>query len=425
MSLYSVNKDKRNCRRWNIFIVFLICLNLQSVVSAVRTDRFPVEDGMKLQVQFWINIFSRYSNYKQIIHDSRKPERIYRVIDLKEYSNNKETVFSERDRIIKRNKEDVKLILKKLGTGYYNLDELSKEEYRIYKLFGKKADPAVFEKAVRYVRVQGGMREKFCNGVKRSGCYIERIKKIFKEEGVPEKLIWLAHVESSFNPEAKSRYGAVGIWQFTRATGKRFLTINKSIDERKDPYLSSRAAAKLLKSNFNELGSWPLAVTAYNYGLNGIKRAVKKTGSQNIYEIITNYRSPRFGFASKNFYAEFIAAVYTVENLSGLFGNIELSPPERFGVYRICSSEYLKTISIDLGIPQNKIEKMNPALSSLIRKNKEKILKGCLLRIPLEKSSPCSFQILFRHLFLKKRQVVYLSGLDIVIEFLSLFCRIY
>ena len=98
-------------------------------------------------------------------------------------------------------------------------------------------------------------------------------------------------VESSFNVRARSRYGAVGLWQFMRSTGRRYLRIGRGIDERMDPLESTRAAARLLKENYEHFGNWPLAITAYNHGRRGILRAVREVGSRDLSEIIQRYES--------------------------------------------------------------------------------------------------------------------------------------
>lgn len=295
-----------------ILVIFLISFQTILAASGEFKEHFPVPNNLRLRVQFWINVFTRYSKYQYVIHDIQKPERIYRVVDIRDYIRNRKIADSEKE-IIKANIEEIELILKKLASGKFSPDSLNQEERRIYRLFGKPSQTLIFKQAINYIRYQQGMKEKFRQGIERSKSYIHAFKKIFREEGVPEHLIYLAHVESSFNPRAESKYGALGIWQFTRATGRMYLTINSKVDERKNPYLSCRAAAKLLKRNYELLGSWPLAVTAYNHGLYGVKRAMKKSGSSEIDKIIENYSSRLFGFASKNFYAEFIAVLYIME----------------------------------------------------------------------------------------------------------------
>ena len=117
---------------------------------------------------------------------------------------------------------------------------------------------------------------------------------------MPEDLADLPHVESSFNIGAVSKAGASGIGQFTRSTGSQYMRINRHVDERTNPFVSTRAAAQLLKKNYEILGSWPLAITAYNYGTSGMMQSRSIHGS---YENIFNkYREGYFKFASRNFY---------------------------------------------------------------------------------------------------------------------------
>ena len=303
-------------KRKIVFIIILLFLQGCFAASGIDTEYFPVPRNLRLRVQFWINIFTRYSKHQYIIHDIQKPERIYKVVDIRKHSNNDILSDSYREKVLEEKINAIKLILEKLGSGHYSPDSLTAEEQRIYRLFGKTSQTSVFKKAMKYIRYQRGMKEKFKIGMERSKLYMQKFREIFREEGVPEHLIYLAHIESSFNPRAESRCGAVGIWQFTRPTGRMYLTINSQVDERKDPYLSTRAAAKLLKRNYEVLGSWPLAVTAYNHGLYGVKKAVKHAGSKEIDKIIENYSSRRFGFASKNFYAEFMAVLYIIEKQS-------------------------------------------------------------------------------------------------------------
>jgi membrane-bound lytic murein transglycosylase D len=114
-------------------------------------------------------------------------------------------------------------------------------------------------------------------------------------------------VESSFQHTARSSAGAVGVWQFTRSTGRKFLRVNAAVDERLDPVASARGAARYLREAHDVLGSWPLALTSYNHGVAGMARARAQFGDD-FEAIVRAYDAPSFGFASKNFYAEYLAA---------------------------------------------------------------------------------------------------------------------
>ena len=144
-------------------------------------------------------------------------------------------------------------------------------------------------------------------GLEISQRYDAVFRKIFREEGLPEDLAFLPHVESSFQASARSSAGAVGLWQFTRGAAERFMTVNTKVDERLNPIASARGAARYLKHAYSLLGSWPLALTSYNHGINGMLRAKKQLGGDFVH-IVEQCTLPNFGFASRNYYAEFLAA---------------------------------------------------------------------------------------------------------------------
>ena len=156
------------------------------------------------------------------------------------------------------------------------------------------------------MRCQVGQQDRFQAGLIRSGAYMDRMRAIFSAHGLPADLAFLPHVESSFNTNAYSKFGAAGMWQFTRSTGKRFMTVDYVLDERRDPIAAAHAAARLLKENHERLGSWPLAITAYNHGAAGMQRA--KAAHGDYPGIFTSYKGRTFKFASRNFYSEFLAA---------------------------------------------------------------------------------------------------------------------
>src|SRR5204862_3197364 len=125
-------------------------------------------------------------------------------------------------------------------------------------------------------------------------------------------------VESSFE-NVKSKAGAVGVWQFMRGTGRQYLKIANNVDERLDPTKAATAAARMLRDNYDALGDWPIAITAYNHGRAGMMRAKDQYGSS-LVTIINDYNGPVFGYASMNFYTEFLAAVEVYKNYPQFFG---------------------------------------------------------------------------------------------------------
>ena len=175
---------------------------------------------------------------------------------------------------------------------------LTSEERRVQDLWEGRPGSSSLRAAADRVRVQQGLSDRFLEGYVRSGRWQDHIRDSLRESGVPEMLAALPHVESSYNPEARSYVGAAGLWQFTAGTGRRFMRIDGAVDERRDPYRSSEAAARLLRANYGELNSWPLAITGYNHGTGGMRRAMRAVGTDNIETVVRNYDGPAFGFAS-------------------------------------------------------------------------------------------------------------------------------
>jgi membrane-bound lytic murein transglycosylase D len=128
---------------------------------------------------------------------------------------------------------------------------------------------------------------RFADAIRVSRHYLKAMEVIFRREGVPVELTRLPFIESSFDVQAYSKVGAAGIWQFMPSTGRLYnLRINPAFDERRDPLMASEAAARFLKANYEKLGSWPLAITAYNYGPAGLATAVNTLNTADIATII-------------------------------------------------------------------------------------------------------------------------------------------
>jgi membrane-bound lytic murein transglycosylase D len=186
---------------------------------------------------------------------------------------------------------------------------LDSDEARVLALFKGQQTPTRLRAAADDIRFQSGIRNRFVEGLLRSVVYLSDMERIFADAGLPRELVLLPHIESSFNTKAYSKAGAAGIWQFMPATGRRFMRIDNRVDERMNVRLSTVAATTLLRENYEELGTWPLAITAYNHGTYGMKLAVETVGTTDFGTIVQRYDGPMFGFASKNFYAEFLAAL--------------------------------------------------------------------------------------------------------------------
>jgi membrane-bound lytic murein transglycosylase D len=187
-------------------------------------------------------------------------------------------------------------------------------------------------------------------------------------------------VESSFNYQAYSKFGAAGIWQFTRSTGKRFMKVGYVLDERRDPIIATHAAAALLKENYEKLGSWPLAITAYNHGAAGMARAKKKYGAYPT--IFDKYSSRSFKFASRNFYSEFLAASHVASQYKRYFGDLSLDRP--LPIHTVTLKNYIRFDDLreHYNIPLQIARSLNPALRPPVFNGQKYIPKGYRFRLP-------------------------------------------
>lgn len=296
------------------YVIFLFIFLFSAVGHAqagiyLPQEHFPVNYKMRKRVDFWKKVFTEIDSTKGYIHDAKNPHLIYEIINIKGLSkkNRIRTVKFAKNRI-KNNLRKIRRGLTKDSAGKKLLELLEKAEVK---------NSFSLQKNIRFQR---GMADRYFTGLKRSYKYIRYIKNELQKYKVPLDLAYLPHVESSFNYRAYSKVGAAGIWQLMPLTAKNYgLKINRVIDERRDPIHATRAAAKLLRDNYKRFKSWPLALTAYNHGPGSVARAVRKVGSSNISNIIDNYQNKRFGFASKNFYATFVATAEVSKQVKNFF----------------------------------------------------------------------------------------------------------
>jgi membrane-bound lytic murein transglycosylase D len=339
-------------------------------------DPFPQYDCITPNVVFWRDIYGKYPSSQGVLHDKRDLNIIYEVLDVE---GTWETGARERDRQkIERVKERYLDILKSLASG---APPQGREEKRVAGLFGPRATAEDFRLAQDNIRFQAGQKDNFRKGLIRSGAYLEEIKEIMASYGVPEDLAYLPHVESSFNYKAYSKFGAAGIWQFTESSGKQFqLDVDYAIDERRDPLKATHAAARMLRHNYEKLGTWPLAVTAYNHGINGMMRAKAAKGD---YErIFQEHESELFKFASRNFYSEFLAAREVAKNYQAYFGPLPIEPPVNSKAVVLPNyalvNDLLKHLKVDL----DTFKALNPALREPVYLGQKLIPKGYEVRVP-------------------------------------------
>lgn len=364
-------------------IVYSNCL-FGNDLNYTSKDIFPVHDEMVEACQFWIKIFGQYNTNQYLIHDSRQLNVIYEVVTWGDLDESKadDPFTKEQKEFFKKKTGHYKDLLSGIAAVYPDTNKMNQPQKVLLRQLTGFTSKTDFLEARHRIRIQRGQKNKFRRGLEISGRYMPFLKKTFEKYNLPEELIVLPHVESSFNYKAYSSAGAAGIWQFTRGTGRQFMKITYELDERLDPILATEAAAKLLKRNYEVLGSWPLAITAYNHGAYGMKRAANKLKTTDLNTIIKDYRSRYFKFASRNFYVEFIAALHVVQNYMSYFGPINLEKPIAYKEYELTQYLNYKTLTDYLNIEEELFRIYNPALRHPIYDNSKYIPQGYRIRLP-------------------------------------------
>ncbi len=353
--------------------LLLFALVLSTAVQAAAAVQFPVYKVIEPNVRFWEKIYGTYSSRQGVLHDKDNLDIIYTVVDLVDW--NTPGASKINNKLVKLARQRYKTILSDLATG---VKPGTREEKRIAALFKGSRHPS-YRKARENIRLQIGQKDRFRAGVIRSGAYMPAIKKILHARGLPLELAYLPHVESSFNPKAHSKASAVGLWQFTRSTGRDFMVINEVVDERYDIYLSSVAAAKFLKENYQQLKSWPLALTAYNYGRAGMVRAQRQYGSYE--KIFKSHNTRLFKFASRNFYSEFVAAYRVAKRLEKDPALIK-DRPWANATIRLKGYAAVSDLRAYFGVSEQDFARLNPALRKPVFAGKKYAPRGYLLRLP-------------------------------------------
>ncbi len=362
-----------------LLAVLLFSLGLASPkASAPSVEDIPQPEALRTPVAFWMRVYLEVTTKGGLLHDSRHLGVIYETVRFQN-----ERSKRARQRRVDQRKRFWRAALRRLATGKPPRDEREETVVRLLELeLGHPPKAADYRIAARRVRFQLGQRDKFYEGLLRSGAYENAMRAILREKGVPEDLAYLPHVESSFNLKAYSKYGAAGVWQFIRSTGKRYLKINYVMDQRLDPILATHAAARLLRHNYEALGSWPLAITAYNHGVAGMRRAKRKLGTDDLAVIIKKYRSRSFGFASRNFYAQFLAARKILRAHETYFGPVKRDDPEVVDEVTLPFFADVKHLQAYLGISPEVVRHYNLALRPPIYRSGKLIPKGYVLRLP-------------------------------------------
>lgn len=347
----------------------------------VRAGPFPAPAELRAPVEFWKKVYSTWSLGQYALHDDRYLDLVYEVVDL---PGGAREGLSDSDRqLLRERKAALEARLRELERKTVAGESLDDGEKKLRaRIVASSAGAAGITGSADRLRAQRGIRERFKRGVEISGRYDSRFRGIFREAGVPEDLAYLPHVESSFQANARSSVGAAGIWQFMPSTARNYMVLHPATDERLDPVTAARGASRYLADAYQRLGDWALAITSYNHGVGGMARARSQYGSD-FGRIVREYDGPSFGFASRNFYAQFLAAreiageplVYFKEGL------VMLKPleGEQLQLDRPTSASHLASY---YGTSLDRLETLNPAWSSAAVGGRAMLPGGARIWVP-------------------------------------------
>lgn len=359
--------------------------DLAATVAVAPAAEFPRSELLAPKVAFWTEAFSKLSEYQSVIHSERDVTRIYAVLDFRDDVARLGPAQARRlqmkaEKAVKR---EVNLHLKRAHALRNKPEQLSPAERKVYDLFADSSDPLRYQKAIGTFRAQRGLKEKTERALKISGQYLPRMEAIFAAEGLPVALTRLPLVESSFNVDAYSKVGAAGMWQFIPSSARLYMRLDEAVDDRRDPWTSTQAAARHLKEDYALLGSWPLAVTAYNHGRGGLAAGLRKVKGSTLEDLLERWNGRRFGFASRNFYAEFLAAVDVERDHRTHFGEIERHAPIDFEVVQIQHYVPYDVLRRCAGLTEEEFRTLNPGYHPEVLDGRLYVPPQTSIRVPV------------------------------------------
>src|SRR5258705_9122266 len=355
-----------------------------------QDNPMPRPPPLERDVQFWIRVYTQIDTNAEVLQHQYKHLVVYDPLSLAP-----NTTPSEREREVEQARERYGAVLRRIADA--GEAPLSADDQRVRELWGPEGTPARLRSAIEDVRFQLGQADRFRAGLIRSGAWETHIAETLANLGLPAELAVLPHAEASFNPAAYSKVGAAGPWQFIRSTGRRYMRIDSAVDDRLDPFRSTEAAAQLLAYNYRVLGSWPLALTAYNHGTAGVRHAKETLGTDDIVRIVRSYNSRTFGFASRNFYVSFLAALDIDRNPEKYFGALQKQSETRFQEVQVPAYVPMATLERALKIDADRLRALNPALLRSASDGRQPVPKAYHLRLPLE-GSPWTRDLLAQRL---------------------------
>ncbi len=360
-----------------------------STPVTLEDANFPTPSLIKPRVAFWKQVFADWSEHNSALHTKDDVSKVFKVLDFRADA----AVLSPNELAAKKSREEkvarieldatLRALQARIDDGeVLNPNLLSPEQAKIVAMFNGDDDPKRYQKAADDLRFQRGLRERTQRALEVSGRYLPEMERIFAGYGLPSRLTRLPLVESSFNVDAYSKAAAAGLWQFIPSSARIYMRLNNVVDDRRDPWTSTDAAARHLRDDYAVLGSWPLALTAYNHGRAGIAKGLREVNGTTLTDLIERYQAKSFGFASSNFYSEFIAASEIERDYRSHYGELQREPLLRFDT--VLTRDYVgyDTLRKLAGADDEEFRRLNPAYRPEVVNGRLRVPPGHEIRVP-------------------------------------------
>lgn len=353
------------------------------------SENFSVPESIARRYNFWRRVYSLWGKDQYVMHLSHYPEVVIEAYDVSRVG---EAIGPmAREIMVKKAAKDQRNLYRKM---FWTMHANRNHEERFTPAMKRMAatmahikDADKYATAAQTLRLQRGQRDFIATGLAVAPKYLHAIEEEFRAQNIPVEISRLAFVESSFNLKARSKVGASGVYQIMPATGRQYLKMHSGVDERNDPIKASRAAAKLLRLNYKLTGAWPLAITAYNHGVGGIRRAVNSVHSKDIAVLINRYRGNAFGFASMNFYASFLGVLATVKDADRLFPEVPKVMPLAFANVRLNKPTSLAALKKQYTMSSSDVAEYNPDIGFNTIRVHGILPTGYVLKVPARTES--------------------------------------
>lgn len=357
--------------------------------ASVDDPLFPHLPILKTPVAFWTKVFAEWSEHQSAVHAVDDLGKVYTVLDFRADAavlspGALAALKSQKEKQAYASLEAALNTLQAMQDrdGSIDVSKLDADQRHVYEMYADSSDPKRFRAAIGTFRIQRGLRERTQRALETSGRYLPEMERIFASYGLPTKLTRLPLVESSFNVDAYSKAAAAGLWQFIPSSARMYMRLNELVDDRRDPWISTDAAARHLKDDYELLGNWPLALTAYNYGRAGLARALNAVGGTTLTDVIERFQGERFGFASSNFYAEFLAASDVERDYRKYYGELSREPALAFDT--VSTQHYVpyETLRKLCGTSDDEFRRLNPAYRPEVVEGRLYVPPGHTIRVP-------------------------------------------